>query len=297
MTSRKLARGVGAWMFGFATTIFLLSMWGRAVVVDVGALEEAAAPLAESSAVANLFTDWLDQEMADSGVAPATAQIVVDDVMTRSTVVGAMGRFAGELVTAAAAPGPEPARVDMSGLLQPAIPEIEAALSAAGVTITEERVAEVVAQLDPLVVRRADTEPFIGAESPTAARLGTAAILSLLVMGATGWATVVTSEDRAAEARSLLSRVALGALSFSILLKFGSWVLDPSGGRAPIAESLGRVAGAKWLHPMAIGLAAGLAAAVTWWRRRRLRPEAVSLSADVPPTSTPERPLSRSGSR
>ncbi len=294
--SKKIAlKGVSAWLFGLATTVFLIAMWGRAVVVDVDALQASAAPLAESSAVVDHLTDWLERELVETGVEPTVADTVMEDVLDRSSVVAAMGEFTGEMVVAAASPGPEPAVVDVSGVLRPAVPEIGAVLGAAGLPVTESRLADLVDSLDPLVIKAAGTEPFIGPASPTAGRLGTAAVLALVMMVATGWMTVALAGDRMAEARSLLSRVALGALSFAILLKAGSWVLDPAGGRAPLGESASRVADAKWIHPLAVSLVASLAAGGVWWGRRYVRPTAVSPSADEPATPPAERPLIRSG--
>lgn len=288
-------KGVSAWVFGLATTVFLIAMWGRAVVIDVDALEASAAPLADSSAVVDLLTDWLDRELVETGVDSIVADAVVEDVLDRSSVAAALSEFTGEVVSAAAAPGPEPAMVDMSALLRPAVPEIGAALGAAGVPVTEARVAEVVDGLDPLVIKAAGTEPYIGPSSPTAWRLGTAAVLALVMMAGSGWVAIALAEDRAAEARSLLSRVALGGLSFAILLKAGSWVLDPAGGRAPLADSASRVADAKWFHPLAVSLVAGLAVLAIRWRRRYVKPKAEFRSEGEPTTPPGERPLIRSG--
>lgn len=295
MSNKTVLKGVSAWLFGLATTVFLIAMWGRAVVIDVDALEASAAPLADSSAVVGLFTDWLDRELIDTGVDPIVAEAVSEDVLEQSSVVTALGEFTGELVTAAAAPGPGPAMVDVSRLLRPAVPEIDAALGAAGLPIPEARLIEVVDGLDPLVIRSNGAEAYIGPSSPTAGRLGTAAVLALLVMTVTGWGTVALAEDRMTEAKSLLSRVALGALSFAVLLKAGSWVLDPAGGRAPLAESAARVADAKWLHPLVVSLVAAIAATGVWWRRSYIRPVAEPPSEDGPPTPRGERRLIRSG--
>lgn len=295
MSNKRVLKGVYAWLFGLATTVFLISMWGRAVVIDVDTLQASATPLTESSAIVDIFTGWLDRELVDTGVEQAVADAVVEDVLDRSSVIAALGEFTGEVVVAASAPGPEPATVDVSGLLRPAVPEIGAVLNVAGVPITESRLTQVVDGIDPLVVKAEGAEPYIGPSSPTAGRLGTAAVLALAVMAATGWLSIASAEDRMAEARSLLSRVALGALSFAILLKAGSWVLDPAGGRAPLAESASRVASAKWFHPLAVSLVASLAATAVWLRRRYVKPTAESRSTDEPPTPPRERSLIRSG--
>ena len=295
MTSKTLVRGVSAWVFGLATTVFLIAMWGRAVVVDVGALEEATAPLANSSAVVELLTGWLEEELAAAEVAPVTSELIVEEVMTSSSVATALRRFTGEFVAAAANPAPAASIVDVSTLLEPAVPEIDAALEAAGVPISETRIASVVESLDPLVVRGAGSAPYVGHESPAAGRLGTGAILALGVMGIAGWISVASSEDRLAQARNLLNRVALGALSFSILLKVGSWVLDPSGGRAPLSESASMLASSKWVFVLFLGSIAAAGGAIVWAVRRYFRREEGSLPPDESPKRRRKRHPIRSG--
>lgn len=282
-------------MFGLATTVFLIAMWGRAVVVDVGALEEATSPLAESSAVVGLLTGWLEDELAEAEVAPVTSELIVEEVMTSSSVATALQQFTGELVAAAASPVPQASVVDVSRLLEPAVPEIDAALDAAGVPVAESRIADVVDGLDPLVVRGTGSAPYVGPESPAAGRLGTAGVLALGLMGLTGWISVASSEDRLTQARSLLNRVALGALSFSVLLKMGSWVLDPHGGRAPISESASILASSKWVFVMVLGLTAAAGGVVVWAIRRHLRRGEDSLPPDESPTLRRARHPIRSG--
>lgn len=291
MITRRVARGVSAWVFGLATTIFLIAVWGRAVVIDVDALQEAAAPLAGSVAVVEIFTDWLDTELVEAGVDPMTSELVIEDVLEGSAVGAAIERFAGELVLAAAAPGSDGASVDVAGLLEPAVPEVGEALASAGVPVTQARIAELVADLDPLVVRAPETDPYLGPASPAAARLGVAAVLSIVVMAISGWTALAVSENRLAVARGLLHRVALGAFSFAIILKAGSWVLDPRGGRAPLAESTSIVAGSKWLIPFSVAMIAGGTAGLIWLVRRR----AASPSPDEPPTLPRELQTLRSG--
>jgi hypothetical protein len=87
-----------------------------------------------------------------------------------------------------------------------------------------------------------------------------------------GHGVVYLSEDRLSAVRSLLTRVALGGLSFAIFLKLGSWVLDPSGGRAPVQASISAVAGSKWAVPLALALVAAAIAGVVYLVRGRLRP-------------------------
>jgi hypothetical protein len=120
------------------------------------------------------------------------------------------------------------------------------------------------------------------------------AALALVVFGS---GFIALSTDRLGALRSLLNRVAVGGVSFALLLKAGSWVVDPGGGRAPVPETLSALADSKWLVPLEIGLLAALLAAAIYLARRFLRLEAASRTATVPPKRGAEHPSSLSRSR
>lgn len=292
---RTTTRSTAAWIFGFAATVLFISVWGRAVVVDTDGLAESAAPLAESVIVVDLFTDWLGAELADNGVDPRLAAPAVDYVLETAEVGSALDDFVGEVVAAAALPGPQAASVDIAELLQPVVPAIADTLEAAGVEVNEAGVISVVTGLDPLVVRQAAANPYIGVHSPIATRLGTAAGLAVLLMAVAGWTAILASRDRLGETRRLLFRLALGGLSFGILLKIGSWVLDPVGGRAPISESISLLVGSKWMVPISIGLVAAFFSVGIWAIRRLVRQTEDSPKRDEESTPEQEPHLSLQG--
>nr|PZN30348.1 MAG: hypothetical protein DIU67_11150 [Actinomycetota bacterium] len=101
--------------------------------------------------------------------------------------------------------------------------------------------------------------------------MGVASVLALATMVVVGWALVATGKDRLAETRKLLNRVALGSLSFAVMLRIGSWVFSPRGGKAPISEAVSVIAGAKWMVPFVIALIAGALALVVHETRRAIR--------------------------
>ncbi|MGB7861106.1 MAG: hypothetical protein WBM90_11465, partial [Acidimicrobiia bacterium] len=68
MSFRSAATATSGWVFGLAVTVMLISLWGRAVVVDTDALADAAAPLSGSATVIEMFTDWLTDEFVDNGI-------------------------------------------------------------------------------------------------------------------------------------------------------------------------------------------------------------------------------------
>ena len=75
------------------------------------------------------------------------------------------------------------------------------------------------------------------AEAVAGARslLTTVVAFGLVGMLLSGAAAVALAEQRLRQVRSLALRVFVSAATFSILLRVGSWALDPSAGRSPIA--------------------------------------------------------------
>jgi hypothetical protein len=285
-SARRTARGIAGFLFGFASTVLLVAIWGRAVVVDTDELAASLAPMAASEAVVDRFTTWMVDELGEVGLDPVTAEAASDHVLESPEVSSALSGLVAEGVEAAASTDPEGSSVDPAAAFAPAVPGITASLNEVGVPASEDQVSAAVAGLDPIVVRQPQEEPLVGPDSDAASRLGTAAVLGLAAMLIAGTAYAAVSLDRREAIRSLLSRFALGALSFALFLRIGSWILDPGGGRAPLMESLGLIAVSKWLVPLAIGLAAGCGAAVFWLvrRRRRLTPEAATHSPSAVPT-------------
>lgn len=284
MTAQSITRSVAGWAFGLAVTVLLIGLWGRAIVVDTDTLGDTLVPLSESVTVVDLFADWLTGELVDVGVETSLADTAVEEALEGSSVGMALENFVVEVVNAAASMDPEGATVDVATVLEPAVPEITATLTSLGVAVSGSHVADVVADLDPLVIREAGSGPYVGPSSPIAGRLGTAAALALATIVVTGWVAVAAATDRPAEVRRLLTRVALGGLSFGILLKIGSWILDPGQGRAPVAKSLASVVDSKWLVPIGVGAVAGVAAFSIWVVRRALRRRAVFPSPAESPT-------------
>ena len=271
---KRVMEGASGWLFGLAVTLLLISIWGRAIVVDTDALAESLGPLSQSVTVVDQFADWLGSELTGAGVDPALADEAVKSALGGSAVDDALNDLVLEVVVSAATSDPGGASVDVASILAPAVPEIAVSLTLSGVPVTEGQVEEVVDGLDPLVIIEPGQAPPVGPESPIATRLGTATVLALVAMVVAGSISITAASDSIATARKLLIRVALSGLTFGLLLKLGSWILDPGGGRAPASQTLSGLAEAKWLVPMSVaGLAAALAG-LTWLVRRGVKPEA-----------------------
>jgi len=271
MRSRKAIASTSAFLFGLSATILFVALWGRAVVVDTETLGESLAPMSQSAVVVDQVTEWLTGELVESGVDPIGAESAVAEFRDSSAMSRVLGVLVIDVVEAAAHPGES--TLDVAGPLLPAVPDIVGALSEVGVNATEGQVEAVVSNLDPIVIIEPASAPLVGPESQIESRLTTAAVLAVMVMGVAAWVAVAASPDRLAEIRRLLTRVALGGLTFALLLRFGSWLLDPAGGRAPISSTLSALAGSKWMVPLSIGLVAAAAAGVAALAWLGLRPK------------------------
>jgi hypothetical protein len=274
---------VAGWVFGLASTVLLVGIWGRAVVVDTNELADTLSPLAAGDMVSDRLATWLEAELVTAGVDGAGASVVADQVLGHPSVGPVLEQLVAEGVEAAASGDPSGGSVDVAAVLLPASGQITTGLNEAGVPVNAEQVEAALSQLDPLVIRDPADQPFVGASSPLAVNLGTAAMLGALLMLFAGTAYIVMSMDRMRALRTLITRFALGALSFAVLLRIGSWLVDPDGGRAPFRESFALLANSKWMVPLTIGLVAMATAIVFRVFRRRVRPAATSRSEDGRP--------------
>jgi hypothetical protein len=274
----RFTSSLSAWAFGLATTVLLLSLWGRAVVVDTAGLSENLRPLSESDEVTSRFSDWMTNQLIDSGVPEPQAGEATQLALSTPEVKLALATLVGEVVDAASAQ--DEAAVDMASILSPAVPAVSSSLASQGVPTTEAQVGSIVAGLDPLVIREQGEEPFVGPVSPVASRLGAASLLAIVGQVIFGAIYVIAAGSRVSAMKTLLTRFAVGGLTFALLLKAGSWALDPGGGRAPVSESLSLLAESKWLVPGSIGIAAAIGALFFWLIRatggRTSRPAAAT---------------------
>ena len=197
-------------MFGLASTVLLVGIWGRAVVVDTNELADTLSPLAAGDMVSDRLATWLEAELVNAGVDGVGASVAADQVLAHPSVGPVLEQLVAEGVEAAASGDPDGGTIDVAAILLPASGQITTGLNEAGVPVTNEQVEAALARLDPLVVRDPTDQPLVGASSPLAANLGTAAMLGALLMLIAGTAYIVMSMDRMRAFRALLTRFALG---------------------------------------------------------------------------------------
>lgn len=284
---RRYALPLVLWVYGIAVTVTLVSVWGRAVIIDGDLVSSAAAEAATARPVADRIEAWLTGELAgETGVDGATASDLAEAVVHDPTMEETLGELVEGVVAAAALPPGDEAVVDVAGILSPAAPVVAAHAQSSGVVVDQAAVEAFVASLDPLVVRRPGETPVVGPASDAARTLSWGTVVGLVVTFVSGGAAVVMSDDRRMMLRSLLNRVALSALGFAIMFRLGAWLLDPGAGRAPARLAASRLAGAKLWLPAVIAVVAGAGgrALRTRVRWRAVTPGEASPLPASPPT-------------
>ena len=274
---RRVRRGTllaALWLFGIFTTVLLVGVWGRAVTSDGDTIRESARAVLGSEAVSDRVTGWIEDgvgsaiaEDLPAGLIEEAALAVWDRPETRRALDSTVDR----LVEAALAPPGSSVTIDLGAILAPLLPVVVEELAIRGLAVDLSSVQSALAQV-PTLVLEAEARAGV-AEAVAGARslLTTVVAFGLVGMLLSGAAAVALAEQRLRQVRSLALRVFVSAATFSILLRVGSWALDPSAGRSPIAAG-GSVFLASSGHVLvltALSTAAVAAAATAMVRRRK----------------------------
>ena len=255
------------WLFGLFTTLVLVGVWGRAVTADRPTLTDSAQLLLASDVVNDRLEAWLTDGLAvSSSVAPARIADVVAMVAESNEADAAIAIAADEAVTSALSPPGTARALDLRPAALELAPAVSRALAEAGIDVAPGAVSAAMDNAD-LSLSSAPGSWVSGA-----AHRGTAALTRVLVVGmvgmiGTGAMSVWASDDRVLRIRTLASRVALSSVTFAIMLRLGSWAVDPSGGRSSVAGAASIAIGSNGHVPMLVAVVAvGVALLARWWR-------------------------------
>jgi hypothetical protein len=258
------------WVFGLSTTLFLIGVWGRAVVVDEETVSQSVRTALESESVADRVYSWLaDGLESAAGLAPSDVEAAIAEVRELPQADTVVTDLIDQIVGAVMAPpGSEPV-IDIADTLRPVVPAFAAGLQAQGIAVEDGAVDAALDRLDPVEL---ETEEFVGlaavAEEAEAA-LTTIVAITVSVLLVTGAVAIALSQDRVTMLRTLLTRVAVSGLSYAVIFRVGGWILSPNGGRSPLLGS-GAVVLRSNLHVFIVAaLGAASLAAMTWVLSRR----------------------------
>lgn len=273
---RRVALPWVLWVFGLATTLLLVAIWGRAVTIDQVTIARSTEAALSADLVTDRVWDWVGEGLAATdGIGSVDADRVVDDLKDRPEAAGAVDTLIDQVVEALVAPPGSEVTIDVASALAPLVPEVVSGLAAQGVEVPAASVEATVDSLDPVALDTGEAVSVGAAADEANDVLTLGMLVAAGVLLLFGSIAVVVAEERWPMIRVLATRIAFSALSFAVLFRFGGWVLDPDGGRSPLRRS-GAIIVASNLHVFVIigGLAALVAAAI-WVVRRPRRPSTV----------------------
>lgn len=224
------------WVFGLATTVLLIGMWGRSVSSDEAAIAGGARAAVEAEAIADRVEDWVADGLAATAGAEraevADALVGIGDTPQAHQAVGTIVEQA--VAVAFAEPGSS-AAIDVRTAMAPLGPVIGERLRDSGVPAPQEEVDAAIARMPDLVLSSGVDSAIAGAANRAHGLLTRVVVVAGLVLLLSGGVAVALSEDRLRMLRKLAVRIAVSALTFAVILRLGAWALDPEGGRSPIA--------------------------------------------------------------
>jgi hypothetical protein len=273
LAARRITLPWVLWVFGLATTLLLVGLWGRAVTVDNDAIARSTEAALSADLVTERVYGWIgDGLAATTGITEAESERVLDGVRDRPAVAGAVDALIDDVVDALIAPpGAEPS-IDVAAALTPLVPEVVSELGQQGIDVSAGAVGAAVEGLDPVAldVGEAISVGVVTEQATVILTRGVA--IAAVMLSVAGIAAVALAEDRLGMVRSLATRVSFSALSFAAFFRLGGWALDPDGGRSPLRSSGSILLGSN-LHVFLIvaGLTGAFASAL-WLIRRSERP-------------------------
>ncbi len=285
--ARKSILAVVLWAFGLATSTLLLGLWGRTVTADQSTLEMGSRAALGTEVVVDRINNWLGEAVAaaaestEPGVGRATAAIAASPEADR-----AIDKAVEELVQAALAePGGRP-EIQVRPALEPLAPIVVNELAASGVDVPLDKVNSTIDQAAQIFLTTEETTAISGAAYRARSVLTTVFVVGLTALLLFGSLAVALAEEHLAMVRTLAVRLAVSAVTFTVLLRLGAWAMDPAKGRSPLATGGSVLLGSNHLvlflvaaTALCVALSAGIVI-----RHRRLRAKAGSqpLVADAP---------------
>jgi hypothetical protein len=279
LRSRALALSVALWLFGIATSIVLIGLWGRTVAGDQVTLEASTRAVLESEIVNDRVADWLGDAVAAAGqLSSDDVAAVVDTVADSPEMRSAVDSVVDQAVAAALAPPGAVTQVDLAAAVEVLAPVVAAALEERGVVSDADAVRAAAEDVPGVVLSADDQITVAGTAHEVRGLLSKVVVAGLGAMLLFGTAAVMLNDDRVRQLRSLVIRIGVSAISFAIIIRLGGWAVDPAGGRSPIAAG-GAVVLKSNGHILAVvaAAAATVAAAISMvlLRRRRSKPAAL----------------------
>jgi len=272
-TACRLGHAATLWAYGMSITVLLLGLWGRAVASDASVVEDAASEAAGAAVVSDRVVGWVLDLAGDElpeipdGLEPALAQVLADPAAR-----GLVASIVDDVVAAALAPPGSTATVDVGGHLREALPAVREAASRLGAPEAVDVLERAAASMPPIRLETGNGSPAGAGISAAGTALRTVVVVAGAAAAVAGASALLLSPERRSTGRQLAVRAGLSGIGFAVMMRLGSWALDPGGGGASAGPSMRRAgaivlgSGLQW--PLLLGLA-GLGAWALLRRRWR----------------------------
>jgi hypothetical protein len=239
--------------------VLLIGLWGRSVATDNTTLAESAQAVLRSEIVNERVIDWIgDGVTAVSSAAPEDARDAVDRISSSAEMQIVLEDLVEQTVEAALAEPGSSSTVDLSSSIDALTPVVIDTLRQEGIDADAAEVHNGLLAA-PALILSADDQQVVWESVHEAAHLLTwVVVIGLTGLLSTGVIIVLMAEDRVRQVRTLAVRLGVSALTFALILRVGSWAVDPQRGRSPITDG-GAVLLASNGHVLVyVGVAAGI---------------------------------------
>jgi hypothetical protein len=264
------------WTFGLATSLFLLGMWGRTVVIDSATIEESARSIVDADIAADRINAWFEEGLATGAdIDSDTARSVVHEIKSRPEYHDAVDTIIAGFVHGLFADEDDAASVDLHAALAPLVPVVVTELAHRDVVVEAAHIEEVLddAGVIDLDAGEAAFAAFVVADARVF--LSQVVLASLVALLITGSLATFLADERASMVRTLSLRVVMAAMSYAMILRLAGWALDPQRGRSAIAGGGSVLLNSNTQVFVLVGVLAAMVSVVVTWRlsQRRIRTE------------------------
>ena len=272
--TRRITLSLVLWAFGFATTMLLIGLWGRAVTHDDVTMQASVRSVVDASVASERIHAWIETGViASSEADPELTERILAELRDHPEVEAAIGSVLDQFVAALFLPEGEGASIELAATLEPIVPLVAAGFRQHAVPIDEAALVDALRGVAAINLDTPQATTVVGAVKDARAFLSMIVVIAAATMILSGCVAIWLTENRLAMVRNLATRILLSSLTFAILFRVGSWALDPDGGRSSVAGGGAILLRSNGSLFLLVALIAGVVAgSVGWilWRRPNL---------------------------
>ncbi len=263
---------VALWGFGLATSLFLIGMWGRTVVVDTPTIEETARTIVDADVATERVNAWLEDGLAAATATESdTVHAIAEAIEATPEYEAAVQAIIAQFVDSLFAPEGEDPVVDVERVLAPLVPVVVSEFQEREIPIDPGQIEGVLDAAGTIELDTGQAGSVASVVRDARVFLTQVVLVALALLLATGVLAMYLAEERFAMLRTLSTRVVLSAVSYAVIFRLASWALDPGRGRSPVAGGGSVLLGSNTqVFAFLAAGAAVIAGGGAWfaWRRR-----------------------------